>query len=87
MILALLAATALGAAEPPSSAHVAASSPPSVDSSLKPGERRIKVVCREEVRTGTRFSRRICTPLEIYRERQRMVEETLKDMQRARRAL
>lgn len=42
-------------------------------SALKPGEKRIKMVCRMETPTGTRFAKRKCMELSEF---QRMQEET-----------
>lgn len=87
MILTLLAAAALTAAEPAAISLASPSATLPFSAPLQPGERRIKVVCRVEVRTGTRFARRVCTPIDVVRERERAVQDTINDMQRARRAL
>lgn len=76
MILVLLMAAALGAADqtaaPSTAAPVTERVP--VSAPLKKGEKRIKMICREETTTGTRFSKRICyeqKELEAREEEQR----------------
>ena len=80
MILALLLAAALSAAEPNEVAPAAAPAPPAVAeripvaAPLKKGEKRIKMICREETTTGTRFTKRVCydkAELEARQERER----------------
>ena len=78
MILVLLMAAALSAAD--DKAPVADPAPPAVAeripvaAPLKKGEKRIKMICREESTTGTRFTKRVCydkVELEAREERQR----------------
>lgn len=78
MILVLLMAAALGAADD----KEPASAPPApavvervpVAAPLKKGEKRIKMICRTETTTGTRFTKRVCydkAELEARQERER----------------
>lgn len=78
MILVLLMAAALSAAD--DKAPAADPAPPAVAvripvaAPLKKGEKRIKMICREETTTGTRFTKRVCydkVELEAREERQR----------------
>ncbi len=78
MILVLLMAAALSAADEQTPAPIPA--PPAavertpVSAPLKPGEKRIKMICREETTTGTRFTKRVCydkAELEARQERER----------------
>jgi hypothetical protein len=47
----------------------------------KPGEKRVKVVCRVETPTGTRFSKRVCTPVDQLRRNERDSQEMLREWQ------
>ena len=76
MILAFLMAAALGATEPtvptppaPAPSGAVAERVP-VSAPLKPGEKRIKMVCREETTTGTRFAKRVCYEQKDLEERE-----------------
>lgn len=78
MILALLLAAALSAADDkapaPAPALPAVAERIPVAAPLKKGEKRIKMICREETTTGTRFSKRVCydkAELEARQERER----------------
>ncbi|MES2724254.1 MAG: hypothetical protein V4656_13960 [Pseudomonadota bacterium] len=78
MILVLLMAAALGAADDkePASAPAAPAVVERVPvaAPLKKGEKRIKMICREETTTGTRFTKRVCydkAELEARQERER----------------
>lgn len=84
MFLALLLSAAV-VTEPPGS-------PPNTDqvavpnsaipAELRPGERREKVICRDEVRTGTRFAKRTCLTLEDFKRRQEESRSGFAEMQR-----
>lgn len=78
MILVLLMAAALGAADDKDAASApavpAAAERVPVAAPLKKGEKRIKMICREETTTGTRFTKRVCydkAELEARQERER----------------
>ncbi|HQT55598.1 MAG: hypothetical protein Q8N10_11580 [Phenylobacterium sp.] len=78
MILVLLMAAALGAADDkePASAPQAPAVVERVPvaAPLKKGEKRIKMICRTETTTGTRFTKRVCydkAELEARQERER----------------
>lgn len=79
MFLALAAAAALAAAQP---AAESAGANASASGALKPGEKRMKVVCRTEVTTGTRFGKRVCLPLDEFKRRQEQSQEGFAEMQR-----
>lgn len=63
MIIAILLSIALAGGETAAAASAgAAQSPtPGAEQPLKPGERKIKVVCRNVNKNGSRFSTRQCT--------------------------
>lgn len=84
MFLALLFSAAV-AAEPPGPPPVAAQAAvpnATIRAELKPGERREKVICRDEVRTGTRFAKRTCLTLEDFKRRQEESAKGFAEMQR-----
>lgn len=78
MLVALLMSASF-ASEPPPAPPL--TTPPVVQE-LKPGERRIKVICRDEAPTGTRFAKRKCTALDEFERRQELTSAALKEMQR-----
>lgn len=87
MLFVLAAAALLAATEPTSSAP--APTPAEVINNdlnapppLKPGEKKMKVVCRNEMVTGTRFSKRICLSLDDFKRRQEESREGFAEMQR-----
>ena len=59
MLVALMFASALAGAEPAQGA-AAAPQPVPVSAPLKPGERRVKMVCRKEQKANSRVSVRNC---------------------------
>lgn len=87
-MLFVLAAAALLAATEPTSPTPAPTPPDGVAKdlatppALKPGEKKMKVVCRTEMVTGSRFSKRICLPLDEFRRRQDESREGFAEMQR-----
>ena len=80
MLAALLMAASMYS-EPPSPA-IPAAPPPSVADELKPGERRIKIICRDEAPTGTRFAKRKCMAFDDFQRQQELTSAALKEMQR-----
>jgi hypothetical protein len=55
---------AIGAQGPASATEAAPAEPPEAQAPLKPGQERVKVKCRKEVATGTRFAVRKCRRLD-----------------------
>lgn len=87
MLLAILTASLLASAEPAAQAATPAPAPapaatPGPVPDLKPGERRVKMVCRAETTTGTRFAKRICMPLDEFERRTEESQEAMVEMQR-----
>lgn len=83
MFLALLTAALFAGAEP--TAQAAPQAAPAVASAtdLKPGERRVKMVCRVETPTGTRFGKRVCMPRDEFERRTKESQEAMVEMQRS----
>ncbi len=87
-MLLVIAAVALLAASEPTSSTPAATPAEGVNKdlatppALKPGEKKMKVVCRTEMVTGSRFSKRICLPLDEFKRRQEESREGFAEMQR-----
>lgn len=89
MFLALLTASLLASAEPaaqaapePAAAPAPAAAAPPPVQDQKPEARRVKMVCRAETTTGTRFTKRICMPQDEFERRARVSQETMVEMQR-----
>lgn len=80
MLVALLMSVSLAAG--PTAAPAPASPVPPAAQELKPGERRVKVVCRDEVPTGSRFAKRKCMAVDDMERRQELTSWALKEMQR-----
>ncbi|MDP3747264.1 MAG: hypothetical protein Q8Q88_09475 [Phenylobacterium sp.] len=80
MLIALTLAAILATEPQPASAAPAAAVAASV--ALKPGERKVKVVCRSETATGTRFAKRTCLSLEDFKRRQEESRDGFAEMQR-----
>lgn len=83
MLLPLLTAVLLAAGEPSAQAASAPAPAAAQQQELKPGERRVKMVCRTETPTGTRFGKRVCMPLEDYERRSKESQEAMAEMQRS----
>lgn len=49
---------------------------------LKPGERKVKMICRTETTTGTRFSKRVCMSQEDMKQREEEARAGLAELQR-----
>ncbi|MES2896112.1 hypothetical protein M9M90_15350 [Phenylobacterium sp. LH3H17] len=86
MLLVLAAAALLAATEPTSSTSAPAAEVVNKDlatpPALKPGEKKMKVVCRTETATGTRFGKRVCLSLDDFKRRQEESREGFAEMQR-----
>lgn len=86
MLLVILTASLLASADPAAQAVPEAAPAPAVAPAtapeLKPGERRVKMVCRAETATGTRFAKRTCMPLEEFERRTKESQEAMVEMQR-----
>lgn len=77
MYLAIALAALLAAAEtPPTPATGALPSP-----ELKPGERVVKMVCRNEQMSGSRMVKRRCMSVEDWKQLEKDGQQALKDMQ------
>ncbi len=48
---------------------------------LKPGERKVKMVCRTETPTGSRFGKRVCMTVQDFQRRQEESRKGLAEMQ------
>lgn len=86
MFVALLTTILLAASDPASQAAPApapTATPAATTPELKPGERRVKMVCRVETTTGSRFTKRTCMPLEEYERRTKESQEAMVEMQRS----
>lgn len=65
MLAILVAAVVLGAQGTAAAAQTAAEpAPAQAEADLKPGQERVKVRCRDEVSTGSRFTKRKCRRLD-----------------------
>ena len=85
MLLAVLTASLLASAEPAAQAApepAAAPAPVAAPAPAKPEARRVKMVCRAETTTGTRFTKRICMPQDEFERRAKVSQETMVEMQR-----
>jgi hypothetical protein len=83
MIVALLMSAALVQEAPaqtstPAPAPAAANAP----GELKPGERKVRVVCRTETTTGTRFGKRTCISVDDFKRREEESRAGFAEMQR-----
>lgn len=84
MIVALLLSAALVQdASPAPSATAPASASAAAPGALKEGERKMRVVCRTEVTTGTRFGKRTCISLEDFKRREKESQDGFAEMQRS----
>jgi hypothetical protein len=76
LVAALTLATGAPAAEAaPTPAPAAASE------ALKPGERRVKVVCKEITKSNSRFSKKQCYELEAYKRQQEIDRQAFEETQ------
>lgn len=86
MLIVLAAAALLAATEPTSSTPAPVADVVNKDlatpPALKPGEKKMKVVCRTETATGTRFGKRVCLSLDDFKRRQEESREGFAEMQR-----
>jgi hypothetical protein len=84
MIVALLMSAALVQEAPAATPTAApASATAAAPGALKEGERKMRVVCRTEVTTGTRFGKRTCISLEDFKRREKESQEGFAEMQRS----
>ncbi|WP_309643702.1 hypothetical protein [Phenylobacterium sp.] len=81
-MLLLIAAVSLLSAAEPSAAAAKPAEPTTASADLKPGERKVRLICRKEVATGTRFGKRVCMTVEDFNRRQAEAEQGLAEMQR-----
>lgn len=80
MLVALLMSASLSSE--PLAATPAPTAAPAVSQALKPGERRVKVICRDEIPTGSRFAKRKCITVDDMERRQELTSWALREMQR-----
>lgn len=86
MLLVIAAAALLAATEPTSSTLApaeAVNKDLAAAAALKLGEKKMKVVCRTETATGTRFGKRVCLSLDDFKRRQEESREGFAEMQRS----
>ena len=85
MLLVLATVLTLAGTEP--SAPAAAAAPaavataPPVAPALKPGERRVTLVCKTQMRTGTRFAKKRCMERADYRRQQEEDRRNFEEIQ------
>lgn len=88
MFVMLLMAGALSAAETPAPATdpapaPAATAPVPVSAPLQPGEKRIKMICVTDTKTGSRFTRKTCYPLDEWNAKVEASRQLVSDYQMA----
>ncbi|MFZ3004924.1 MAG: hypothetical protein WA047_02025 [Phenylobacterium sp.] len=81
MILTLMFASALATSEPSPAVTGDAPQRVPVSAPLKPGERRVKMVCRKEQKTDSRVSVRNCYDLADIKAREADDQRVLQEMQ------
>lgn len=55
---------------------------PTPETGLKPGETKVRMICRTETTTGTRFSKRVCMTVEDAKRREEESSQGFSEMQR-----
>ncbi len=83
MIVALLLSAALAQEAPAPATEATAPAAAPAPGALKADERKVRVVCRTEVTTGTRFGKRTCISLEDFKRREKESQEGFAEMQRS----
>jgi len=84
MFLAIAAAALIAGAEPPADTTTGATAVATAPTTEpQAGERKIRVVCRTETPTGTRFGKRVCLPVDEFKRRQEESREGFVEMQRS----
>lgn len=81
--LAMLQAAAEPASAPASPTQAVAEGLAPASPELKPGERKIKMVCRTETPTGSRMGKRVCLSMDDFKRRQEESREGFAEMQRS----
>jgi len=84
MLSMLVLASVLAAAEPAPPETRAAPTQAAAPASraLKPGQRKVKMVCKTEVDTGTRFGKRVCMSAEDLERQASESQNGFSEMQR-----
>ncbi|WP_340647430.1 hypothetical protein [Phenylobacterium sp.] len=80
MILALLMAAALGGSDQPPAGEAVSTEKVPVSAPLEKGQKRIKMVCREDAPTGTRLAKRTCMSLDEWKRRAEEDQEAMRQM-------
>ena len=80
MILALLMSAALSGAEPPAAEAAPTVEKIPVSAPLQKGEKRVKMICREDAPTGTRLAKRTCMSLDEWKRRAEEDQEAMRQM-------
>ncbi|MDP2008836.1 MAG: hypothetical protein Q8K11_01545 [Phenylobacterium sp.] len=83
MILALLMSAALSGAEPPSAEAVPTAEKIPVSAPLQNREKRIKMICVTDTKTGSRFTRKTCYPLDEWNAKVEASRQIVSDYQMA----
>lgn len=81
MMLAVAMAAFLAGAEPPAPASEVTQTPAAVAAELKPGERRVKIKCKNEGVNGSRVVKRRCLPLEEWERMEAEAQKSVGEMQ------
>lgn len=80
MLLQLLAIMTVSSADP-GAAAIAPAAAPAVETGLKPGQRKIKVVCRTVASSGTRFVKRQCVEASADARQQEIDRRAFEEVQ------
>ena len=78
MFLALILAAGISG---PSVTHTAPAKPSAVSAPLNKGERRVKMICRDETPTGTRFVQRVCRTVDSMVQTENQSGDYWREMQ------
>ena len=78
MLLTIALVVLLAASGEPTPAPAAGSAE---QAELKPGERRVKMICRNEQKAGSRLVKRRCMSVEEWKQQEEDGQRAMKDMQ------
>lgn len=81
-VMAMLAAEPEMPATPGATAVAPTAGQINPETGLKPGETKVRVICRTETTTGTRFSKRVCMTVEDAKRREEESSQGFSEMQR-----
>lgn len=76
LTVALVALLALSGETPP-----APSAPAAEQTELKPGERKVRMICRNEQKAASRLVKRRCMSLEDWKQQEEDAQRAVKDIQ------